>query len=345
LVVNKLEINNFRNLNRLRLSFASERNLIFGANGSGKTSVIEALFLLGFGKSFLSVGRKELIQFGASGFFLNADILSCGNENNVSALLEQSFGLQLNGQKASLLEVGRHFYPLFFSHYSYNLAIDSTPYFRRLVDRLVYGLDSLYFHDVLRYNHALKQKNSLLRKLARPQQHSELNSWNTILAEMGCKVIERRMAFIDRLNSTSTEIFADDLRMHYHPALAGGPPYSPSSLMKDFDRALSAEVRCQRALVGPQRDRFEITVAGRRLPLFSSGEKKKYLLMAYMAYVELFRRARGEYPVFLIDDYDAALDGRNLDFLLDHFPVLQVIATSVTGNDRFAKRLELSKEM
>jgi recombinational DNA repair ATPase RecF len=85
-------------------------------------------------------------------------------------------------------------------------------------------------------------------------------------------------------------------------------------------------------------------VAGRKLALFSSGEKKKYLLMLYMAYVEMFRQARGEYPVLLIDDFDAAMDERNLDFLMGHFPAMQLIATSVAENKRFASRLELAKE-
>ena len=344
MLVNKLEINGFRNLSGRCFAFGPEKNLIFGANGSGKTSIIEALFLLGFGKSFLPVGRRDLVQFNAPGFFLSAEVLGAPGASTVSALLERSLSLRLNGERAPLVQVSRHLYPLFFSHYSYSLAIDYTPYLRRLVNRFIYGLNSLYFHDLLRYNHALKQKNHLLKKLARPIQQSELSSWNALLAESGFRVMEKRMAFIERLNAASGEIFGEDLRIVYQPALSAGPPFAASALLAEFDRARPAEVQCRRALTGPQRDRFEITMAGRKLPLFSSGEKKKYLLMVYMAYIELFRRARGEHPVFLIDDYDAAMDAANLDFLLDHFPAMQLIATSVAANERFASRIELSKE-
>lgn len=66
--------------------------------------------------------------------------------------------------------------------------------------------------------------------------------------------------------------------------------------------------------------------------------------MLYMAYIDLFRRARGEYPVLLLDDYDAVMDERNLEFVLDHFPAMQVIATSVAANERFERRIELKKE-
>lgn len=344
MVVKKLEINGFRNLNGFSAGFAAEKNLIFGANGSGKTSVIEALFLLGFGKSFLPVTRRELIRIGASGFYLGADVLAGAGQSRISACLEKSFCLQLDGERAPLVEVGRYLYPLFFSHFNYSQPLDYAPYFRKLVDRFVYGLSALYFHDVLRYNHALKQKNSLLKNLGRSIQNSGLNGWNALLAETGCRIIEKRMAFINRLNETIAARFGDGLRVDYRPALPSAPPYSALSILDDLGRVQAAEVQSRRALIGPQRDRFDAGLAGRRLSLFSSGEKKKYLLMIYMAYVELFRQTRGECPVFLIDDYDAAMDEKNLEFLMEHFPAMQVIATSVTASERFANCLELTKE-
>ncbi len=344
MVVKKLEINGFRNLNGFAVSFAAEKNLIFGANGSGKTSVIEALFLLGFGKSFLPVGRGELVHFDAPGFFLSADVLGGSGENNVSASLEKSFSLRLNGERATLVEVGRYMYPLFFSHFSYGLVIDYAPYFRKLVDRFIYGLSSLYFHDVLRYNNTLKQKNSLLKNLGKAVNNSELQSWNLLLAEAGCKLVKKRMAFTDQLNKAIGAAFGCDLKMNYRPALLTPQPVSETTMLDDLDRIKNAEIKCRRTLIGPQRDRFDLTVGGKKLHLFSSGEKKKFLIMLFMAFIELFRQARGEYPVFLIDDYDAAMDERNLEYVLDHFPSLQVIATSVACNERFASRLELKKE-
>lgn len=132
--------------------------------------------------------------------------------------------------------------------------------------------------------------------------------------------------------------------MNYAPALLAPAPVSAASMFAELERMGRSEVRSRRSLIGPQRDRFEVTVAGKKLQLFSSGEKKKFLMMLYMAFIELFRRARGEYPVFLIDDYDAAMDERNLEYVLDHFPAMQVIATSVARNGRFASLLELKKE-
>ena len=67
-------------------------------------------------------------------------------------------------------------------------------------------------------------------------------------------------------------------------------------------------------------------------------------MMVYAAFIELFRQARNEYPVFLIDDYDAAMDEKNLNYLMDHFSNIQIIATSVAKNEKFGHLFELKKE-
>lgn len=342
--VKKLEINGFRNLKNFSLQFAEGKNLIFGVNGSGKTSILEALFLLGFGKSFLPVNRKELINFTAPGFFLSAKVLNKSGENSLTASMEKSFSLLLDGERTPLAQVSQYLYPLFFSHFNYSYHSEHIPYFRKVVDRFIYGLGSLYLHDVLRYNTILKQKNYLLKNLGKAIHNSELNSWNTLLAETGSKIVKKRMSFIDRLNQATCELFGPDLQISYHPALLNAQSLSETAMRDDLEQVKPAEIKARRSLLGPQRDRFDILFAGKKLQLSSSGEKKKYLIMVYVAFIELFRQARNDYPVFLLDDYDAAMDERNLEYLLEHFPAMQVIATSVARNEKFGHLFELKKE-
>ena len=152
------------------------------------------------------------------------------------------------------------------------------------------------------------------------------------------------MAFIGQLNQVIDEMFGTDLRINYHPAVVTPHPITQATMLGDLNQAESSEIASRRSLLGPHHDRFEVLISGKKLQLFSSGEKKKYLIMVNVAFVELFRRARNDYPVFLIDDYDAAMDEQNIEFLLDHFPAMQVIATSVTRNDKFGHLFELKKE-
>jgi len=203
---------------------------------------------------------------------------------------------------------------------------------------------SLYLHDVLRYNTILKQKNYLLKNLGKSINHSELNSWNTVFAESGCKIVKKRMAFINQLNDMIGEIFRFDIKINYFPALLTTASLSENSIFNDLCLIKNSEINSKRSLLGPQRDRFDIMVSGKKLQLFSSGEKKKYLMMIFAAYIELFRQERNDHPVFLIDDYDAAMDEKNLNFLMDHFSKIQIIATSVAKNEKFGHLFELKKE-
>jgi len=86
----------------------------------------------------------------------------------------------------------------------------------------------------------------------------------------------------------------------------------------------------------------EIIFNKRALSLFSSGEKKINLLFIYLSYIDMFLSYRGEYPVFLVDDYDIAMDEKNTERLISNYPEMQIIATSVRNNKNFETILKLS---
>jgi DNA replication and repair protein RecF len=344
LVVKKLQINGFRNLNKFCIQFGDLKNLIYGVNGSGKTSIIEALYLLGFGKSFLPVSKEEMINFNGSGFYIHAEVVNKSGENSLIASYDKKFKLQLNSEKGQLVEIGKYLYPLFFSSLNYNLFIDHNSYFRKLIDRFILGVHDLYLHHILRYNHLVKQKNFLLKKLGKPINNSELDSWNKLISETGFEIVKKRMNFINHLNHEIKEAFASELAINYYPALLSNQEISEATIFNDLCLIKNSEIKCKRSLLGPHRDRFTIMVSGKKLQLFSSGEKKKHLLLVYLAFVNLFYRSKNDFPVFLIDDYDVAMDEKNLNFIIDHFPQMQIIATSVLKNEKFGNLFEVGKE-
>jgi DNA replication and repair protein RecF len=308
LVVKNLQINGFRNLNKFIIEFGALKNLIYGVNGSGKTSIIEALYLLGFGKSFLPVSKQEMINFNGSGFYINAEIANKSGENRLSASYDKKFKMCLNSEKGQLAEIGKYLYPLFFSSLNYNLFIDHNSYFRKMIDRFIFGVHALYLHYILRYNHLVKQKNYLLKNLGKPINNQELDSWNKLLSETGFEIVKKRMNFINQLNIEIKETFASELEINYFPALVANQEISEATIFNDLSLIRNSEIKCKCCLLGPQRDRFALMVSGKKLQLFSSGEKKKHLLIVYLAFINLFYRSQNDFPVFLIDDYDVAMD-------------------------------------
>ncbi len=341
MILETLTLQGFRNLPDGMLSFDDHRTLIFGENGSGKTSVLEAIFLLGFGKSFLNARRREIVADGQEGFFVRGGLRGSFGSCSVSAAQGSQFLLHLNDRKCNLPDISEYLYPICFSSLQYNAHIESRQLLRRLVDRFIFGVQPLYLHYILRYNQALKQKNSLLRRAQPPLAQSEIESWDQILAEAGSRIVHERMTLVEKLNRVIRDKFSPELTLRYRPdtgTVAG------DSFLAALRAARAREIRGRQSLVGAQRDAFEFHVGGRRLARFSAGEKKKFLLLFYFAYIESCRDSRRESPILLIDDFDAAVDDQNLDFLFSRYPGIQVIATSVRADRRFSRQIELHKE-
>ena len=341
MIIENLKLSGFRNLSFYELVFDKNRNLIHGVNGAGKTTILEAIFLLAFGKSFLNRNKADMVNTRAEEFNIRLTCVNSFGKNRVSARYHKGFSLSLNEKKTNIFGVNRCLYPVFFSSSDYHLYIENIPYTRKMIDRFIFGMDSLYIRCILEYNRALKQKNILLKTTG---NSSELRSWNKVLSELAEKLVGIKMKFIRDLNREIKNKFDRCLQVVYRPSFNLDNGISGGVFFEQLQSRQAVELKAQRSLLGPQRDGYDMDLNSRPLKLYSSGEKKIHLLMIYISFIELCRQVKGEYPVFLLDDFDTAIDGKNIDFLMKSYPEMQVIATSVSGSHKFDRLIELQKE-
>ena len=249
--------------------------------------------------------------------------------------------IELDNKRVQTANIRDLFYPVFFSSTAFTLEIESISHMRRMMNRFICGVDSLYIRYILGYNQALKQKNHLLR--FRPQA-TEISGWNQVLSEMGTRIMNARRVFVDRLNREIRNQGKVEMQVEYSPSVSMEAEGGINEFHAKLDQVRHIESRYRRSVIGPHRDRFDIRLGDVSLKYHSSGEKKLYLLLAYIAFIQLFRNVNREYPVFLVDDYDTAMDKRNVGFFMDAYPEMQVIATSVNPNGRFDRQIELARE-
>lgn len=342
--IENIEIAGFRNIEEKRaFSFTDSRNLVYGPNGSGKTSVLEAIYLLGFGRSFLNVKKEELLNNNSNDFFISSSVVRSQLKYNISASLNRNFSLFFDGERTGISEIGRNFFPLFFSSSDYVSLISSRSSLRKIFDKFIFGIDNLYSNELIEYKKTIRNKSSLLKQ---DPDLPHLKGWNKLLADYILKITKRRFDFIKKINSCIQNKYCSGIEIKYTPSSSDfhdGDELDMDLVRFVLDDILEKEIRYKNLLVGTHLDKYELFLDNRPLRLYSSGEKKLNLFFVYLAYIDMFLSAREEYPIFLIDDYDIAMDQKNTEVLMSKYPAMQIIATSVRNNKNFDTIIKLKR--
>ncbi len=340
MIVSELYINGFRNIHENKFNFSKKKNLIFGNNGVGKTSILESLFLLAFKKSFLNIGLKDIVNFEKNEFLVKAKIIS-----DFKGILElkaiyskNKLDVFLSNKKTNIININEYYYPLFFSSSNYTQYIENNTLLRKLIDRFIFGINNIYYKDLINYNRALKNKNYLLKTNF---SKMEISSWNKVLSELVFVIITKRKNFILELNKFLKNI-EKNMEIVYLPNFMDNESFNSNEIYLEYEKIKNKEIIQRRTLKGPHLDKYYLKKSEKNLKFFSSGEKKIGLLNIYISFLECFFFKKKEYPVLYTDDFDTAIDKNNIEIILNRYPDLQVIATSVNKSKNFDYYIHLN---
>lgn len=336
--VTRLELRNVRRLETTELDPAPGLNLITGDNGAGKTSLLEALHLLAYGRSFRGRVRDGLIRTGADALEVFAEWKErqTGRTRKVGlrhgghaweGRLDGHSAAQLGDLCAALAVVT--FEPG--SHALVNGGGDSR---RRFVDWGLFHVEPSFFPLWRRYARALKQRNALLKSQGR--QGGELDAWDSELAEAGEPLAHYRQHYLEAVQHRLQAVAADFIPSLGLAAFIYQPGWKREELSladalllaRDRDRATGF------TSVGPHRAdwRVEYTERPGREAL-SRGQAKLTALACLLAQAQEFASQRGEWPVILLDDLGSELDlphqQRVLEYLLSCQAQIFLTATEV----------------
>jgi DNA replication and repair protein RecF len=309
-----LEMAAFRNLRHITLPCASGLNLLLGPNASGKTSLLEALYVLGRGRSFRTRQPRELIQSGADAFRIVAALtdgagrrLSVGMERNARDLQLRVGGVPTR----SLAELARQVPVLLLNPDSHRLLEDGPQGRRQFMDWGLFHSEPSFLDLWRRYSVALRHRNAALRAGA---PNRLVDAWDS---EMTAAVsLDRlRSSFCEALGSALTPLVMATLgEMAIRVEYRRGWPLEPSE--RDFPAWLQAGRDQDRqqghTRLGPHRADFTLRVGG-KLPAegLSRGQQKLLVIALVLAQAALYRRHHGDSCMLLIDDLPAELDPHN----------------------------------
>lgn len=321
--ISQVHLQNFRNFENASFSFSSTINCIWGENGTGKSTILEAVFLAITGKSPKAARESELIRFGKN--FARVEVR--GEKKRGNLLLEAIFETGEENHVKKTLRINRH--PirklsellgqmkvvLFLPEDEW--LVQGEPYRRRrFLDFLASQISRKYLYDLQQYHSVKEQRNSLLK---RPHAKSELEPWNLQLVEFGSQILKKRLELIPELQEKASALYEtlsgkkEVLFLTYQSALPLSGDETLEGIREIFRKSLEASYPEESArgitILGPHRDDLEIFLNGKEARLFGSqGQQKTAALSLKFAEGKLFAEVEGEPPIYLLDDCFSLLD-------------------------------------
>lgn len=325
--ISDLQISNLRNIENLQLDAVAGLNVIVGRNGAGKTSILEAIYLAGRGRTFRHPDAGPLIRSESSNAVVVAKLKDAsGQAIGVLGIERERAGLRCRfkgkdlTKRSELAEV----LPVQFVSSQPQLLLSAGPeYRRRFLDLGLFHVEHRYLELYVRFQKVLKQRNAALR-MADPR-HAE--NWDQSFVSSAVELSQIRMGFADRLLARTSTILDS-----WYSQLGLSQRFN-AGWKRDSDLAAELKQRLQRdsergfTSIGPQRAEWMLFSNGRSADKTLSRGQQKILIMALnLAMLDIVVDARGENhrPVVLIDDLAAELDTTNRRYVLDAFIAREV---------------------
>jgi DNA replication and repair protein RecF len=332
-----LWLTDFRNYARAELTFAPGLTAIVGANGEGKSNLLEAVGYLATLGSFRGAPTEALVRRGASGAVVRAEGIRDDREVLIEAEIAPSGRgrVQVNRQRlARTRDLLGALRVSVFSPDDLTLVKGGPTGRRRYLDDTLVSLQPR--NDALRteLERVLRQRNALLRQSGArltPDVEATLDIWDTKLIDVGESFADQRVALIDRLRPVLAQTYVEvagadvDIEVQYESA------WRVSGLAVALQEARRDELRRGVSLVGPHRDDLSLSIAG--LPArthASQGEQRSLALALRLAAHAIVTETVGEPPVLLLDDVFSELDPERGHALLEHLPKGQAMLTTAS---------------
>ena len=340
-----LELKNFRNYRHALVEFKDGLNVLYGKNASGKTNMLESVYLCSIFHSPRTTKDKELILMGESKAQVKITLESKFRKHTINLQIDEQGKKKVAVDNIPVNRAGELLGVLgvvFFSPDEMKLVKESPSERRRFLDVGLSQQQKSYFLALQRYNKTLKQKNNLLKEYRFVENVDDmLDVWDAVLAKEGAILIRKRMEYITTLN---------DAARKFHYALSGNEEtlvlsYESGAKTdceeKDVQTNLFNAIVASRqkdkelgfSTVGPHRDDIKIEINGNDSRKFASqGQQRTIALAMKLGEVVIYKNEIGEPPVLLLDDVLSELDHNRQTMLLKMTEGFQTILTCTEYN-------------
>lgn len=347
--VDSLKLIDFRNYEQLELAFPEDLNIFIGANAQGKTNILEAVYYAASGSSFRGNADGELVRWSAGGGSVTLEFQRLGVQNNLEFKFyrDKRRAITYNDSKISVKDLIGAVNAVLFAPDDLLLIKGAPALRRKFLDMELSQANPAYYRELLKYNHLLQQRNSLLKEIREKRAgFNMLEYWNPQLAESAAKITTKRLEAVKKFNMLANlmqrRISGNEEELNLSYLIKGSENTELNSEMAEnlkiwyndmLTHAGRDDIYRGSTSVGPHRDDLAVFVNGIDLRSFGSqGQQRTGVLSLKLSELEFIRSETGEYPILLLDDVMSELDASRRRQLLN-FIEQEGIQTFITATD------------
>lgn len=320
--IRRIELRNFRNHSYSLIPLNNLINVIYGPNGSGKTSILEAISIASLTKTFTNASDSNLIKFGESSYQIKLKAKNyLGLDYTSEVNFDKSLGKRIkntfsdNVKSKDLIGI----VPIVFLSPDLKIITSGSPENRReFVDRVLSQSSKTYIEDMLKFKRALKQRNSFLNNL-RNKQFLDTNGfeiWTELFIKLSKSIIIKRKEFIEEFNILFQKYYqkitnnSEVVNIQYAPnSIKNFDKPIEQQLYEKADKLRDSELTRFSTLFGPQKDELKIQINnGSARDWASQGQHKSILIAIKLAEFNYLQKFSNEIPIVLLDDIFSELD-------------------------------------
>lgn len=346
--IKKMEVNNYRNYDNLKIDFSDTLNIIYGNNGSGKSNLIEAVYVLALTKSFRTNNDRHLIKKDKEEAKIKAIVETNEKTQYQIDLTQTGKRVYVDSDKVSRIsDYVSKINIILFNPLDTKVINDSPATRRRLIDIEISQINREYLLLLNMYNKTLKHRNAYLKQLyINGNASSEyLDILTKKLIDYGIKIRDLRKSFIDSVNDYITNIYKNifeygNLKIKYKSSLEN----------KDFEKIFElykknyrSEMILGKTMIGIHHDDIEFLLDGYNIKEFGSvGQQKNSIISFKLAELLIIKKNRNEYPILILDDLFSELDNQKVNNIISMLN--KEVQTFITTTDIEKINKELLKD-
>ncbi len=340
-----LKLINYRNYENLEINFSDTLNLIYGNNGSGKSNLIEAIYLLALTKSFRTNIDTNLIK-------KNCDFTSVLGKIKTNTLTKFQLDLSTNGKKVfidndkinKMSDYVSKINIILFNPLDTKVISDSPSVRRKLINIEISQINNEYLVLLNNYNKVLKHRNAYLKQLYLNGNASGeyLDILTRKLVELGLKIYEIRKDYINKINDNISKIYKNifetgELKIKY---ISSYHNKDANKLLDSYKKLYKKEIALGKTAIGIHHDDIDFILDNESIKEYGSvGQQKNAIISFRLSELIIVKELKGYYPILILDDLFSELDDQKVNNIVSMLNKEVQTFITTTSIDKVDKEL------